>query len=264
MIKNLILLIAAVLVTSTITAQTTLTEAVNFHVKTIYGEPIWLFPILDDENQIVVIDFFSTTCGPCQDYAPDFQACYEKFGTNDGNVYFMGINWGNDNEGVREFDSIFGLTFPTASGSQGGGNIVFNDYEIQSYPTVIVITPDHTIVEQHVWYPNEENITNAVVAAGGILVSTTENKHEKTEIKVFPVPVQNIGTIEFELQKSADISISIYNLIGQQVFISNSQNYPVGKGQVNFPVSELKNGYYFVKVDSDMGLIATTRISVSH
>ncbi len=264
MIKNLILLIAAVLVTSTIAAQTTLTEAVNFHVKTIYGEPIWLFPILDDENQIVVIDFFSTTCGPCQDYAPDFQACYEKFGNNEGNVYFMGINWGNDNLGVKEFDSIYGLTFPTASGSQGGGNIVFNDYDIQSYPTVIVITPDHIITDQHVWYPSEENITNAVIAAGGILVNTTENKLEKTELKVFPNPAHSIGTIELELIKSTNISISIYNLMGQRVYISDYQRQSVGNIQIIFPVDELKNGYYFVKVDSDKGLIATTRISVLH
>ena len=200
MIKKLILLLTVTLIIAGTTAQTTLTEAVNFHVKTIYGEPIWLFPILDDENKIVVIDFFSTTCGPCQDYAPDFQACYEKFGNNEGNVYFMGINWGNDNTGVAEFDSIYGLTFPTASGSQGGGNIVYGSYDIQSYPTVIVITPDHTIVEQHVWYPDEENITNAVIAAGGIMVNTTENENEKTELIIFPNPVKSIGTIEIELQ----------------------------------------------------------------
>jgi len=264
MIKKLIFLTAAIIITSATIAQTTLTEAVNFHVKTIYGEPIWLFPILDDENQIVVIDFFSTTCGPCQDYAPDFQACYEKFGNNEGNVYFMGINWGNDNIGVAEFDSIFGLTFPTASGSQGGGNIVFNDYDIQSYPTVIVITPDHDITEQYIWYPNEENITDAVIAAGGILVNTNEIASEKPKLIVYPNPVNSSGTIKFELQKSTDIRISIYNLIGQQVYISDYQRQSAGNTQITFPVDELKNGYYFVRIDSEKGLIATTRISVSH
>ena len=264
MAKQLLLLLVVTLIIGTTTAQTTLTEAENFHVKTVYGESIYLFPILDDENQIVVIDFFSTTCGPCQDYAPDFQACYEKFGYNEGNVYFMGINWGNDNTGVIEFDSIFGLTFPSVSGSQGGGNIVYGDYDIQSYPSVIVITPDHTIVEQYIWYPTEENITNAVIAAGGLIVGNDENKYDETELKVFPLPVQNNGTIEFELQKSEKINLRIFNLIGQQVYISNSQSYAKGKVQITFPVNELENGYYFVKVDSDMGPIATTRISVSH
>ncbi len=118
----LILLLGSI----TASSQTLLTEANDFSVKTLEGETIYLFPLLDEENMIVVIDFFSTTCGPCQDYADDFQRSYENFGSNTGNVYFMGINWGNDNEGVHEFDSIFGLTYPTASGTQGGGNIVFN------------------------------------------------------------------------------------------------------------------------------------------
>jgi len=264
MIKKLILLLAVTLIIGSANAQTTLTEAVDFSVKTIYGESIWLFPLLDDENQIVVIDFFSTTCGPCIDYAPDFQACYEKFGSNEGNVYFMGINWGNNNIGVLEFDSIYGLTYPTASGSEGGGNVIYGTYDIQSYPTVIVITPDHTIVEQYIWYPTEENITNAVVAAGGINVGTDENKFEIQKLKIFPNPVHNIGIIEFELFKSADIYISIYNILGQQVYNSDIQRYAKGKVQVSFSVDKLKNGYYFVKIDSNTGPITTTRISVSH
>lgn len=262
--KKLLLLFAAALIIGGTTAQTTLTEAVNFHVKTIHGEPIWLFPILDDENQIVVIDFFSTTCPPCQEYAPDFQACYEKFGNNEGNVYFMGINWGNDNQGVWEFDSIYGLTFPTASGSQGGGNIVFNNYGILSYPTVIVIVPDHTIVEQHVWYPTEENITDAVVAAGGILVNTDEHKPGKQELIVFPNPVESSGTISFDLQKETNVHISIYDFTGQKVYVSASQRCMKGKARIMFSVEGLENGCYFVKVDSDKGNIATTRISVFH
>ena len=264
MIKKLVLLLTVTFIIGSTTAQTSLTEAVDFNVKTIYGESIWLFPLLDDENQIVVIDFFSTTCGPCIDYAPDFQACYEKFGSNEGNVYFMGINWGNNNIGVIEFDSTYGLTYPTASGSEGGGNTVYGIYDIQSYPTVIVITPDHNIVEQYIWYPTEENITNAIVTAGGINVVTVENKFEDQKLIVFPNPVKNIGTIEFELFKSADIYISIYNILGQQVYNSDIQRYAKGRTQIPFSVNELENGYYFVKVDSNTGPITTTRISVSH
>lgn len=244
-------------------AQTTLTEAVDFHVKTIYGEPIYLFPLLDDQNKIVVIDFFSTTCGPCQEYAPDFQACYEKFGYNESNTYFMGLNWGNDNFGVYEFDSIYGLTFPSASGSQGGGNIVYQDYEILSYPTVIIITPDHNIVEQYIWYPDEETITAAVIAAGGIIVGTEENTDTETSLKIYPVPVKNSGTIEFNLVNASDVSISIINLLGQKVLQTEPAFYQQGKTSIKFNVSELKYGYYFVNIHTSGETIATSRISIS-
>ncbi len=260
--KKLVLLIASVLIFGGGIAQTTLTEAVDFSIKTIYGENISLFPILDNENKIVVIDFFSTTCGPCQEYAPDFQACYEKFGYNEGNVYFLGINWGNNNSGVIEFDSIYGLTFPTASGTQGGGNVIYGEYDILSYPTVIVIMPDHSIVEQYIWYPSEEFITDAVIAAGGTLVNTNELSYEEVDLKVFPNPVSSIGTIEFELQSTTNIFFTVYNLLGRQVYNSEPTRYEKGKIQIPFFATELENGYYFVKIQSDEGNIATTRVSV--
>ncbi len=264
MIKKLTVL-AFTLITLVVTnAQTPLEEAVNFHVKTIYGEPIWLFPLLDDENQIVVIDFFSTTCGPCQDYAPDFQACYEIFGNNEGNVYFMGINWGNDNQGVKEFDSIFGLTFPSASGSQGGGNIVFNDYEILSYPTVVVITPDHVITEQYVWPPDEQTITNAVIEAGGLVVNTSENRESDANINVYPIPAKNYTNVEFNLRHPGKVRISISNILGQEVFSSSSDYFMKGENRVNLPVTELKNGYYFITLITENQIIGTTRFSVSN
>jgi len=46
---------------STISAQTTLTEAVDFLVKDTEGDITELFPLLDEENKIVVIDFFTTS-----------------------------------------------------------------------------------------------------------------------------------------------------------------------------------------------------------
>lgn len=86
----------------------------------------------------------------------------------------MGINYNDDNHSVEFFDSIFGLTYPSVSGTQGGGNIVFEAFQINSWPTVIVITPDGLIHNQYVWPPTEQNVTDAVVAAGGILVGFSD------------------------------------------------------------------------------------------
>lgn len=264
MIKNSLLLIFALFILKFGFSQTPLTEAINFHIKTVYGEPIWLFPILDDEDKIVVVDFFSTTCGPCHDYAPDFQACYENFGYNEGNVFFVGINWGNDNIGVIEFDSIYGLTYPTASGSEGGGNITFNDYEILSYPTVIVITPDHNIVEQYVWPPDVETITEAVVSAGGILVNTAENRKLKTGVVTYPNPVSSLGYAEINLSKQASVQLSLINQFGQVVYKSDFEQLQSGISQLSFNTNNLKNGYYFVRIENKSGLIGSGMVSVVH
>jgi len=220
--KKITLLFFAVFYLLILNAQTPLTEAVNFHVKTVDGETIWLFPLLDDENKFVVIDFFSTTCSSCQDYAPDFQAVYEDFGENQGNVYFLGLNWGSDNEGVREFDSIYGLTCPTVSGTQGGGNIVFNDYQIASYPTVILITPDHQIVEQYIWPPSEQNITDAIIAAGGEYVGIAKHSKWAGDIRIYPNPASEEVSVGFTLEKSLPVTYQVYFILIQRMLFNGN------------------------------------------
>jgi len=229
-------------------AQTLLTEAENFNVKTIDGVPIWLFPILDEEEKIVVIDFFSTTCGPCQDYADDFQRSYEAFGSNTGNVFHMGINWGNDNQGVHDFDSIFGLTFPTVSGTQGGGNNVYDQYEIQSYPTVIIIKPDHQIDNPYIWVPSEENIEEAIIVAGGIFVGTEESIDERGSLRFYPNPVTENGLIGFDLKKPGIVKYKIVNILGELLFSGERYFTTGGRQDIPLSVSQFSEGLYFVNL----------------
>lgn len=256
-----LLLILLLGIAFTANTQTLLTEANDFHIKTIDGLPIYLFPILDDSNMIVVIDFFSTTCAPCQEYAPDFQQSYEDFGLNTSNVYFMGINWGNDNQGVREFDSIFGLTFPTASGSQGGGNIVFNDYQIQSYPTVIVIKPDHEISNQHVWVPSTENINEAVIEAGGIMVGNNEIINNENSFSVFPNPAIDNATVSITLDNPAEVYIDVLNLNGQIVF-QKIEYLQTEANSIKLDISNIEAGVYFVRIIFENGMINTRKLVV--
>ncbi len=261
--KKFLFLFVTIVISVPGITQTPLTEAVNFHVKTIEGETIWLFPLLDDENKIVVIDFFSTTCSSCQEYAPDFQATYEAFGENQGNVYFLGINWGNDNQGVREFDSIYGLTFPTVSGTQGGGNIANNDYQIASYPTVILITPDHQIMEQYIWPPSQENITDAIIAAGGEYVGIEQHGMVAGEVEIFPNPVSDHAFLSILLEQSLSARYEIIDNSGCVVLHSENRFYDAGKNKIEISVSGLKNGLYFVRLIANEQPILTTRFVVT-
>ncbi|HEY9114222.1 MAG TPA: redoxin domain-containing protein [Bacteroidales bacterium] len=249
--KKLTLLILLTVSVITIQSQTDQTEAIDFQVKAVSGETIKLFPILDEQNKIVVIDFFSTTCGPCQDYAPDFQNAYELFDFNNGNVFFMGINFNNDNDEVLEFDSIFGLTYPSVSGIQGGGDNVYEAYNIMAYPTVIVITPDHQIVEQSIWPPSEENIVNAVYAHGGVMVGNAEIKNENSGAKVFPNPASDKAILSINSANQTSINYSIYGQFGNSIFLSEKIFLQSGNNQLELPVKMLKSGIYFVRISGE-------------
>jgi thiol-disulfide isomerase/thioredoxin len=260
--KNLLFFLILIIALS-VKSQTVLTEAIDFHTKTIDGQTILLFPLLDEESKIVVIDFFSTSCGPCQEFAPDFQMSYENFGSNQGNVFFMGINWGNDNEGVHEFDSIHGLTYPTVSGTQGGGNIVFNDWTILSYPSVVVIKPDHTISNQYVWEPTTENINAAVLEAGGILVGENEKIANHADLHIFPSPAKNIATLSVSIETAENYNIELINLSGQIVFSLRNQYLNVGNNNIKLDVSNNTSGIYFVRLVSENGNLISEKLLIN-
>ena len=201
-----------------LSAQTQLDTATNFSVKDIHGNTIELFSVLD-EGKLVVIDFFSTSCGPCALYAPDMQASYEDFGENTGNVFFMSIAWGDDNAGVAYFDSIHGLSFPSVSGSQGGGNQVHTQYMVVSTPTVILISPDREILEKYIWERTRANINAAIIAAGGSMVGLTDPRYSIIkEPRLYPNPSHGPVNVTLELEKTASCHVEIYRMAGTKVY----------------------------------------------
>ncbi len=229
--------------------QATIDTAVDFNVKAIDGTTINLFHLLDDENKIVVIDFFSVTCGPCQEYAPDFQQSYLDFGQNSGNVFHMGINWGATIEQVQTFDENFGITYPTVSGVQGGGNDVYTAYGILSYPTVIIIDPEtHLLVRKKIYPPTVDSLNNAIVKAGGILVGTKELQSETVSShKIFPNPAKAKVNIDIDLQKKSGVDILLYDLTGRVVY-TKSFNERSGFVHFSLNLDDVKSGIYFVKL----------------
>jgi thiol-disulfide isomerase/thioredoxin len=233
-------------------AQTPLTTAIDFNVKTLDGEIIELFPLLD-EGKIVVLDFFSTSCGPCQTFAYDFQLAYEGFGSNTGNVFFLGVNYNGTNEDVRFFDSLFNINLPSASGLDGGGNKVFDAYLVAAYPTVIVIKPDLTISAQYIWEPTVENITDAVLFAGGVFVGTKEQ--QQANFAIYPNPAADF--LYLRLDQAVQIErIIIKNVAGQklQEHFLNQSKINQNQSEIRLDVNGLANGLYMVEVITSAGM----------
>ncbi|HOI86572.1 MAG TPA: redoxin domain-containing protein [Lentimicrobium sp.] len=202
-------------------AQVPLPVAPDFLVKDVNSNQHNLYDYLDAGN-LVVIDFFTTNCGPCQTYASHVSASYEYFGCNYGNVIVLGINWGSNNDEVRLFDSLWGANYPAVSGQQGGGNAVVDMYQVQSYPTVILIAPDRTILNNHIWPPSNDILNAEILAAGGVplqcTVNTTSLNHRETsELTVMTGPGgQVILTVPEFFNKP--VPMRIYSVGGSLTF----------------------------------------------
>lgn len=164
--KRITLVISILFAMILTNAQTPLTEAVDFTGTDIHGHEITLSEILGS-GQYVLIDFFFTSCGPCNDIAPFMQEAYTEFGCNSGDVFFLSVDLGDDNASCIEFDELHGIEFPCLSGIEGGGTAICESYEVPSYPTIILIAPNSSILIQDLWpISGTQTVIDALVAQG--------------------------------------------------------------------------------------------------
>jgi thiol-disulfide isomerase/thioredoxin len=163
-------------------AQTSLTTAVDFTVTDVHGNSHNLFSLLN-EGKYVIVDFFFTTCGPCISSVPTLNQAFTDYGCNTGEVFFISIDDGDSDAEVLQYENSYGGLLPSVSGNDGGGNSVNSAYGISAYPTVILIAPDHTILEQDIFPVS--NITTALPNAGlNIAVCDTGSSTAITEITI--------------------------------------------------------------------------------
>ena len=149
-------------------AQCPLTQAVDFTATDCHGTEIHLFDILDG-GQAVLIDFFFTTCGPCQQATPKVVESYYAMGCNMHDVFYMEISDRDSDAACQTWCQTYGVEYPTISGAAGGSTICGSSmYNIPAYPTVILIMPDRSIVIQDLWPINNAQTVISALEQHGI------------------------------------------------------------------------------------------------
>lgn len=258
--RNTIILFL-LLLTGSAQSQVAIDSALAFSVKDVDGVQHHLYEYLDAGN-LVVIDFFTTNCGPCQTYASEISASYEYFGCNSGNVIFLGMNWGSDNQAVRVFDSIWGAEYPSVSGLQGGGNNVVDAYQVLSYPTVILIAPDRTILNNHIWPPATDSINALVIAAGGIPQSCTVGVNSPVIASVATLQAIPAGRGSVQLKyihpANPDMQLQLFTSDGRMLI-----SRKVSGSEASLYFSQLNPGIYIARIISTGNSIASVKFAVN-
>jgi len=175
----------------------------------------------------------------------------------------MGIDKGNTNAVVMEYDSILGVRFPSISGQEGGGNQVHLLYEVQATPTTIVIQPDGYIVVPQIYPPAYNSVVDSVTNSGGIpqeCLTSVENYETKELVSISPNPVHNFANIILDLKSDRYLEIKIYNLTGQVVSRIDNRYYSAGKNTVEANLSGEPEGFYFVQALEGNNVITTKKL----
>jgi hypothetical protein len=72
-------------------------------------------------------------------------------------------------------------------------------------------------------------------------------KKDKFELSVYPNPLQNEGTLRFDLTENTDVTVEIYNLSGRLVY-SQKEYRTSGTINIEFDASKMNKGAYIAKV----------------
>ena len=142
-----------------------LSQVDDFQVNDCYGNEVHLYDVLDG-GQYVLIEFFRSTTGPCQQTTPKIVESYYAMGCNMHDVFYIGISPSDSDAACQNWCQNYGVEYPIISGPAGGTTIC-NHYGIQAYPTITLIAPNRTVVIQDLWpINNAQSVINALEAQG--------------------------------------------------------------------------------------------------
>ncbi len=148
--------------------------------------------------------------------------------------------------------NALGLGYPMIPGSPSGASIN-STYQILAYPTVIIIAPNRSIVEQDIWPISNTILRNAITGAGGVPTTCPSAAIEEEAIEslqLFPNPVSDMLTVATD----RELQIEMIDMTGKLIDSFKAD------GNNSYDCSYLGTGIYMIRaIDSDGQLISVKK-----
>ncbi|MCD4772284.1 MAG: T9SS type A sorting domain-containing protein [Bacteroidales bacterium] len=140
--------------------------------------------------------------------------------------------------------------------SNGGDN-----WEFQESGTSIDLYSISLADKENAWICGRKSII--LHTNNGGFVGITESSKIKSSFKVFPNPIYNEAIIEFDLSKTSDVYLSVYNFYGQVVKLIYKGQKNKGNHKINWGSRDLPKGTYFIKLQTDAGIFTQKVLIIS-
>lgn len=251
--KLVSLFIVSMLAMSFSKAQVSVNTATDFTVTDLHGNTFNLFSVLN-QGKHVVIDFFFTTCGPCQAVSPKYKQAFQNYGCNTGNVVFISIDKGDNNSQCQAYENTYvGAGGPPMfSGIEGGGNAVCSAYGPSAFPTMILIAPNKTILEKDMWPINAASDFDAYLSKAGLTYSACSTGINEVaspfHFSLFPNPAADIINVT-SLNGATLNSYNVMDPSGRVLLSSEG----IHAEQIQVNLQALAAGFYLIEIQTSEG-----------
>ena len=143
--------------------------APDFSLKTLEGN---VFRLSEQRGRVVLLNFFATWCGPCQQDMPHLSDIWGEFHTNDA-FSMLVIAREESVEKVTAFRAGQGRQFPMAADPD---RAVYNRFAQERIPRTYLISRDGTILYQCTGY-YETEIGKLKALLAGEIGKATKQRH---------------------------------------------------------------------------------------
>jgi len=96
------------------------------------------------------------------------------------------------------------------------------------------------------WYIDDVRLVNVTNIEEG----EKTRPYEYKLIQNYPNPFNSTTTIEFSLPRSCDVTLTIYNVLGQKVALLVSEKVSAGEHKVQWTTSDIAGGLYFCRLEA--------------
>jgi flagellar hook assembly protein FlgD len=188
---------------------------------------------IDDQNRVFVA-FASTTEG-YDNFTNNFKKIWAR-------AYDNGI-WGPFLHVTADIIHIFDESINPLFAQSSDDN-VYLIYNTDGTPG-IALDGDHDYQENSIWFSSIPKTDVLTGIGDNVTISNTSVSQN------YPNPFNGITTITVNLEKAADLSMTVSNILGQQVMNMNRGNVSSGTYYFQVDGTDLQDGVYFYTVKAN-------------
>jgi len=133
------------------------TSAPSFDLKALNGTS---FSDSSLKGRPVLLDFWTTWCGPCRQAMPALETIYRE--NRDKGLVILGVDAGEDRQTVETFLRTATASYPTTLSIESD---ILTSFQVTVYPTYVLLDSKGNIVAHQIGYPGEAGLRSMLARA---------------------------------------------------------------------------------------------------